>query len=536
MGGRARLSSTWALLVVSAAVAWGAWAVSSPTGSSPDDDFHLASIWCADGPAAGAVPGDVCTEAAGPKTAGAVNRVLPNAVLVTGLDGEPDCFRFQNHVPAECVRWVPPGTTVHVSNAGLYPGGFYKVMHHFVSSSVTSTVMWIRAFNVLLALVLFGLAFVVSQARARAALALTLGLVLCTPIGLFFVPSTNPTAWSTIGIGTLWAFVIAFMGTHSTWRRWLAAGGATLAWLLAVSARADAPVYAALTILTAAAIGSDRRRLITPKLLMPVALVIASVVAFFAGSGGSVASNGVAPTAAGATQSPPEFILQEIAYNTAHPIHLLFQNVLALWEYERKVFYTGPLGWGDTPMSEQGFVIPLALMVVILAAIVRYRGWHRAAYLCLFLASLVIPLAVLQQSHLSVQSGYVQPRYLFPLMLALVGMGLSAHIGAGLLDGVARKRWVVVTVWAVISGFAALALHIELRRYVSGSSVSDLDLNHDRLWWWVNFPLSPMAVWIIGSVAMATCVGILLRIALENARSVERLAGTYDLVRESSAA
>lgn len=27
----------------------GAWAFASPAGSSPDDDYHLASIWCAQG-------------------------------------------------------------------------------------------------------------------------------------------------------------------------------------------------------------------------------------------------------------------------------------------------------------------------------------------------------------------------------------------------------------------------------------------------------------------------------------------------------
>ncbi|BBH18088.1 hypothetical protein Back2_23750 [Nocardioides baekrokdamisoli] len=461
--------------------------------------------------------------------------MVPNDVLVVGQHG-PDCFRFMSQVSAVCVRLVPPGTTVHVTNAGLYPQGFYKVTHQFVSSSVTTTVMWIRGLNIVLALVVFGLAFLVSGRRTRAALALTLGLAMCTPIGLFFIPSTNPTAWSTIGIGSLWVFVVAYMDADVAWRRWTAAGGGFLAWLIAVMARADAPVYAALTVLAAAAIGTERGRLITTKLIMPGALVALSIGAFFAGSGGSVASKGVAPTAAGATQGAPDFILQQIAYNTAHPLHLLLSNIPGLWEYERKLFYTGPLGWGDTPMSEQGFIIPVVLLVIMVTAILRYRGWHRTAYVCLFLAALVIPLAVLQQSHLSVHSGYVQPRYLYPLMLGLLGLGLSAHIGSGRFDRIARNRWVLVLTWAVISGFASLALHIELRRYVSGIDVSDLNLDSHREWWWVDWPLSPMGVWVIGTVAMAVSVGLLLRIALVNARSVEPVLDAYDHSRESSAA
>lgn len=510
--------------------------MSSPAGSSPDDDFHLASIWCLDGSGADTDPRAVCADAKGPVTTGAVNRVIPNDVLVVGPDGNPDCFRFQSEVSAACVRHVPPGVTVHVANAGLYPSGFYTVMHVFVSSSVTRTVMWIRGLNIVIALGVFALAFVVSGTRTRAALALTLGLAMCTPIGLFFIPSTNPTAWSTIGIGSLWVFITAWMEAEVAWRRWAAGFGALLAWSLAVMARADAPVYAALTVTCAAAIGTERGRLITTKLIMPGCLVALSIVAFFAGSGGSVASKGVAPTAAGATQGPPHFILQEIAYNTAHPIHLFLTNIPGLWEYERKLFYTGPLGWGDTPMSEEGYIIPMALLAIMAVAAIRYRGWHRAAYLCLLLASLVIPLAVLQQSHLSVHSGYVQPRYVYPLMLGLLGLGLSAHIGSGLFDRFARQRWVLITTWAVISGFASLALHIELRRYVSGVAVSDIDLDHAREWWWVNFPFSPMAVWVIGTVAMAASVGLLLRIALENARSVGPHPDIYDHLRESSTA
>ena len=34
------------IVVIAAAVAGLAWAISSPIGSSPDEDYHLASIWC----------------------------------------------------------------------------------------------------------------------------------------------------------------------------------------------------------------------------------------------------------------------------------------------------------------------------------------------------------------------------------------------------------------------------------------------------------------------------------------------------------
>lgn len=494
----------WVLLAVSAALAWGAWAASSPAGSSPDDDFHLASIWCAGGAAQHAEPGQVCATAHGKQTAGSVSRVLPREVA------QAACYRWLRLQPASCVRHIPPGNVAQVANDGLYPGGYYAVMHRVVSGSVTTSVMWIRGLNIALALIVFGLAFAVSEARSRAALALTLGLAFCTPLGLFFIPSTNPTAWSMIGIGSLWLFVLAFMTTPDVRRRWAAAGGALLAWGMAVSARADAPVYAALTVAVAAVIGADATQRISRKLLMPAVLVVLSAITFVTGSGGSVASNGVAPSAADG-HSAPEFVLHEIAYNTAHPVHLLFVNIGSLWRYERDVFYTGPLGWVDTQMSNLGTVVSLAVLVLVVLALVAHRGWSRAAYAGLLVAALAVPLMVLQRSHLSVDSGYVQARYLYPLMLAVVGLGAYGVMRRTMLPQ--PPRWVLPAIWAVMTALAALALHIQIRRYVSGLAVSNLDLGVHRGWWWIGSPVSPMGLWLIGSVAMGATIALLLRLA-----------------------
>lgn len=494
----------WVLLALSAGLAWAAWAASSPAGSSPDDDFHLASIWCTTGAAQHAGPGDVCSRAHGKQTPGSISRILPRDVA------QAACYRYERLDSAACVRHIPGGNTVQVANHGLYPAGYYDVMHHVITGSVTTSVMRVRALNLLLALVVFGLAFVVSETRSRAALSLTLAVAFCTPIGLFFIPSTNPTAWSTIGIGSLWLFVLAFMTTSTPWRRWVSLAGSLVAWGMAVSARADAPVYAALTIVVAAVIGSRAAKRITAKLLMPAALVVLSAIAFLSGSGGSVASNGVAPSAADG-HSAPNFVLHEIAYNTAHPLHLVLVNIGSLWKYERDIFYTGPLGWLDTPMSQWGAVVPLAVFALIVVALVAYRGWDRAAYAGLVLAALVVPLLVLQRSHLSVDSGYVQARYLYPLMLAVLGLGAYGAIRAGLLP--LARPWVLPIAWAVMTVLSSLALHIQIRRYVSGLSTSNLDLGVHRQWWWVNSPVSPMGLWLLGTVAMSLTIGLLLRIA-----------------------
>jgi hypothetical protein len=94
-----------------------AWAVTSPVGSSPDDDYHLSSIWCAGGERSGTCEID-------PGDAGV--RLVPESV---GFAHE--CFAYDATVTADCSEDLSANVapTDRVNNVqGLYPGGFYQVM------------------------------------------------------------------------------------------------------------------------------------------------------------------------------------------------------------------------------------------------------------------------------------------------------------------------------------------------------------------------------------------------------------------------
>ena len=45
----ARTVAAWLITCLAAFAALAGWSLASPAGSSPDDDYHLASIWCAQG-------------------------------------------------------------------------------------------------------------------------------------------------------------------------------------------------------------------------------------------------------------------------------------------------------------------------------------------------------------------------------------------------------------------------------------------------------------------------------------------------------
>lgn len=530
----------WVALAVCAAVSLACWGASTPTGSSPDDDFHLASIWCADGPAKGAVTGDVCTEINGHRSAGTVVRVLPEAVALA------DCGTWFTSITAckaykvgqvcngyvgppspVCAGTLAPGTGAHAANAGLYPGGFYRTMHLFTSSDVTASIIWMRIANGALAMLLVGLAFLVSEARSRSAYALSVLVGLCTPIGFVFIPSSNPTAWSVIGLGTLWLFVVASMEATSAWRRRLALIGALVAWLLPVSARADSAALAVLVIGGAGVIGNRGLRL-SSRVLLPALLLIASVVVFLLGSGTSVAQSGISTVAAGDGSSPPAAIAASMAHNAAHPFALFAHNLLQLWPYERDMFTEGHWTW----------ILPAAILLMLLVAVAAYRGWQRAAYAVMLFGALAIPMYVAQRSHLSVSIWYMQRRYLFPLMLAVIGLALVGLVRRGWLERLMRHRWVLVTIWALLSVIASMALHLEILRYTVGWHLYQFGFDAHRIWWWASAPFSPMAVWVTGSIAMAGLVALLLRVAA--ASSVAETSDQPDRAtidpRESTAA
>ena len=68
----------------------------------------------------------------------------------------------------------------------------------------------------------------------------------------------------------------------------------------------------------------------------------------------------------------------------------------------------------------------------------------------------------------------------------------------------------------MLSAANCLALHIQMRRYISGQDVSHLILERNKEWWW-NLPVTPNLVWIIGSVGFAAMSFLALRLCVRRA-------------------
>ena len=119
----------------------------------------------------------------------------------------------------------------------------------------------------------------------------------------------------------------------------------------------------------------------------------------------------------------------------------------------------------------------------------------------------VYPLYILDRSHMTVGSGF-QARYLLPLLVILTGLSMLRMGRAPLSLGVFQGAVVVLA----LATANTVALYTQIRRYVTGLDVSGLNLDRAEEWWWPG-PLSPVAVWVVGSAAFAVASALLLVVA-----------------------
>ena len=485
---RWRFRAVW-LVPVLAAIALSAWAFASPIGASPDDDFHLASVWCAD-----AARADLC----GPDPAHSDHRlVLP------GIIGSP-CFVADDNASGACQEWTT-GPTQSVSTNrgnwnGAYPPVYYRFMNVFASTKIQASALAMRLFNVLLFLALTtALAlFLPRNLRVPLIAGWTITMV---PLASYLIASNNPGSWAVIGVGTSWLAALGWFRTSG--RRSGALGALTvLAVLIAAGARTDAAVFSILGLGVAAFLAFERTRRYAFKVILPAALVILAAVFFFTSGNAAVAAHGL-------TGGIPDIASRD-------PMAVLAFNLVSIPELWTGVFGSWGLGW----LMEvwPGFaMVEFATMVVFIGlASLGFRAMYprKAVMIGALVATLYfLPVYILTAGR-SVVSENVEPRYLMPLVVVLAGLLLLTNTDSPLRAG----RWHVIPAMVLLSVANSIALYMNLRRYVTGFDVQTLSLDAGREWWWTGFPIGPTALWLIGSVAFSGAVVLLGREWLREGR------------------
>lgn len=446
-----------------------AWAFASPVGSTPDDDFHLPSIWCGLGEREG-----ICEPSADPDT-----RLVPGSLL------SASCYAFRPGESAGC--WDPAETelkeAVRLNTSSLYPPLFYGTMSIFAGPDIQTSVILMRAANSALAVGLLTLAFWSLPRGLRPALVIsTVGAAV--PLGLFVIPSTNPSSWTFISAALVW--ICLYGATQSNGGRQLRlAALATLGAILGAGARADSAAFAVFAVLVAAILGLRLSRSMTVPLVSGVAITLLSTALFLsARQSGSVVS-GIS------TGNPPLSMSQ-------HFFNLL--NVPSLWIGA----YGGwGLGWLDTILPTVVSVAGFGVACGALFLGIRYLTARRAVALALALVALWgVPFVLLAQSQ-AIVGTEVQPRYLLPLLVIFLGVATAGPHAIGSWRG---SRSVLAGLALGVS--ASVSLHVNLRRYTTGTDDPAIDPGTRAEWWWVGLP-GPLVMWALGSLAFAVALLLL---------------------------
>jgi hypothetical protein len=468
------------------------WTLSSPPGSSPDENFHVGSIWCADGEKDGRC------EYVDYSREEIVNRVEVPHVMDT-------CFIFYSAQSGDC-SWDSKSVKPElVANSnGQYPNLYYQTMNVLVSEHTQVSALLMRLFNSSLASFLVLATIMLSGTRTRGA-GLIGFLATLIPLAIFLVPSLNPSSWAYLGLAFAWVFQMNAMTDHesslfkvrSNWALFI------FCTALAMGSRWDAMLYSCLSILVVTFLASkDLARIDKDKLLIP-GIVFLIGVAFLINHYKPSAVQG-----AGVFGNPGS-----ITADWDERDRNLY-NLINLVELPAGVFgLEWGIGWLDTPLPKIVALIGISVYMYFLIQSLPYR--NNGSYFVFALLVLVIVAILfyyLWGSRIIVGE-VVQPRYILPMIPLLVGISLwSSRLPSPLsLDVWARS----VLLGLLISVTHAMSLWTNIRRYTlglepnQGFSLSNPDTPIE--WWWRWAP-SPNFVFFTGTIAFAVFTFAVLRL------------------------
>ena len=468
------------VVLVSLIVSLSAWAVSSPAGSSNDDNFHLASIWCANG-----YQSNQCEQGNAPDS-----RKVPYGVATAGL-----CFLGNQEVTGQCASdtSVKANSLVETSRfaSSRQIGIYYRIANLFVTSNIDVSVVLIRLLNVVVLLVLLLLGFLASRDYQVPNLA-WIFIISSIPYGNFFIASTNSSSWLISGIGSFWYFLLLCFRTEKTNQKY-AVMGAVLAALVALSSRSEAQPYLIITIIATAIYGLRHSKQLEQRTYLIISGLVALLSIYL-----------LRTSAAG------RFAQSSFTYNDGTPIirsarGVFMSNIQNLPSLFLGFMGGAPgIGQSDTELAS---IVPWCVLVVVgfllLGSLVSTSLRLRAAVLFIGTLLIVIPVYVLQKSLLFVGEE-VQPRYILPLWV--VFLGFVIYEGG---SEYSRSQYVFMAILLSIANSVALRQNL-LRNTIGIDAYSVVNLNKANEWWWqIGFIPSPMIVWVFGSLAMFVSILVL---------------------------
>ncbi len=446
------------------------WAFASPVGGSPDDDYHLPSIWCPSGGAEGECP----TRTVNDKVEVAAPEPIARASL---------CYAMHSERSAECTLAFSEETSAYTARVdhGDYPPGFYDFHHLFASeSAVNASVLWMRVLNVFVAV--FGVAVVMALSpRAQRSEILMALMLAWMPMGVYFVASNNPSSWSLSGIAIFAAALFSAAQTEGK-RQWFLSALAAFGALLACSSRADAAFYCFVVAVAFYARFPLSKKRIAPFIVSGAAAIIGVLIMRSTGHAGAI----------GATQ-----------VNHGVPFRrLVMSNLISLPEYFGGLYghQWGP-GWFDVPLQATSTIGSMLVVGAGLFLGARSLDVRKTLSSIVLVGALGGIPVVMMVSQGYLKTYIYQPRYLLPLLAVFFLVWVSSSDRQALQLSSGQKAFFAL----VLSVVNAAALHSVMRRYITGTDLPSYDLNFQKEWWW-SMPITPMMWWIFASGAFLVAI------------------------------
>ena len=477
----------WIFVVFAGSVSLFAWAFASPIGAPPDGDFHLASIWCAQGDRLGMCKVEKVEES------NQVELLTPSTFSRYQNPYGHFCYVGNSGASAGCTNIVDETSVTELIASGrIFPVNQISSLFYDFNSLLSSRNIETSAFKIRFANVLFfvGIASllltVFKKYRVATSLAFLVGL---GPWGSFLISSIHPSAWTITLLPLFLVCLFVVISEKSIVLRIFAGLAALLIWFTSQDVRNDARYFLVISIFTAIVWGVKIRHEINSR---PMWLKVSGVGALF------------------------------ITYVTL--LHPLVRNVIGAFGVSQldKVFnltttkvpltimdlFGGNYGLGssDTPLSDLVVfcgVASLFLVIYTTAQRVSKRNW-----LIVFLMSILLILLPLRAELDGIGTGgrYILPLYLMCLITYLASVETS--FSRPLITSRTISRILVSTLTLGNS----IALHQTMRRYITGVDVIGWNLNKNAEWWWTIGP-SPMTIWMLGTIAFGVTATLVLQMA-----------------------
>jgi hypothetical protein len=477
-------------------VCFFSWTLSSPLGSSPDENFHIGSIWCAEGEQL-----DRCDYVDYTKGDSLKRVSVPHVMDV--------CFIFYFDKSANCQDDPDSVKPELLANISGYPQLFYRSLNLFVSDHTQVSGLSMRLFNSLIATFLFFMAAILSTPRVRNSGIIAFSVTLI-PLAIFLIPSLNPSSWAYMGLAFGWMFQLNAMlrvGDSSkrfNFRTLLNFILFLFCAAIAMGSRWDAMMFAVLSIFATYLIaktmgdGSVNR---ASKFVFGAVALFGLALLFNQYRPSATPGEGVF---SGSGYAPSTAVWEELnrnIYNIVRLIELPAGTLGVEWG----------IGWLDTQLPSIVGLIGTSIYAFFFLISVPYA--RRFNYLItLGLVSFTASLLFYYFWGSSYIVGeVVQPRYILPLIPLVLGLSLVSSKFVSPFNEFLRARINLIAGLLTLSH--SVSLWTNLRRYTMGLEVNQgYDLANPLEWWWRWAP-SPNLVFLAGSVAFGVFIFTTLRLS-----------------------